>query len=174
MTPSPGDPGNEHGTRGRAAPGFRIVSGGQSGVDRAALDAALAAGVPCGGWCPAGRLAEDGAIPARYPLTETPEADPAVRTRLNVRDSDATLILTLGVPDAGTRLAREEARALGRPCLALDLAGIPEARAVAGIKAWLEDASVRVLNVAGPRESNAAGITARARAVIGALLRAGR
>ena len=70
-----------------------IVSGGQSGVDRAALDAALARGLDAGGWCPAHRWAEDGPVPARYPLRETPSADPAQRTRWNVRDSDATLVL---------------------------------------------------------------------------------
>src|SRR5687768_4395889 len=70
-----------------------IVSGGQTGVDRAALDAAMALGLPVAGWCPAGRWAEDGPIPARYPLTETPSADPAQRTEWNVRDSDATLLL---------------------------------------------------------------------------------
>ena len=71
----------------------RIVSGGQTGVDRAALDWALARGFPCGGWCPAGRLAEDGPIPAEYPLTETPAAESSQRTEWNVRDSDATLIV---------------------------------------------------------------------------------
>ena len=72
---------------------MEIVSGGQTGVDRAALDAALALGMRCGGWCPAGRWAEDGPIDPRYPLRETPSGDPAQRTEWNVRDSDATLIL---------------------------------------------------------------------------------
>ena len=72
----------------------RVVSGGQTGVDRAALDVAIALGFAHGGWCPAGRLAEDGPIDARYPLRETPSADPSQRTEWNVRDSDATLVLT--------------------------------------------------------------------------------
>src|SRR5215217_2323846 len=93
---------------------MKIVSGGQTGVDRAALDVALELGIECGGWCPAGRQAEDGPIDARYPLRETPSADPAQRTEWNVRDSDATLLLTTGAASPGTELTREVARRLGR------------------------------------------------------------
>jgi len=141
-----------------------IVSGGQSGVDRAALDAALAAGLPCGGWCPRGRAAEDGPIPARYPLRETGRADPAQRTRCNVRDSDATLIIARGPLSGGTALTARHACRLGRACLIVDLAGVedgtsPEARIVA----WLRAEDPRILNVAGPRESGAPGIGQAAR-----------
>src|SRR5947199_5509021 len=87
-----------------------IVSGGQTGVDRAALDVALELGLPCGGWCPRGRRAEDGPIPAHYPLCETRSPIYPVRARWNVRDSDATLILTRGRADRGTALTREPAR----------------------------------------------------------------
>lgn len=134
----------------------RIVSGGQTGVDRAALDVALAAGLSCGGWCPAGRRAEDGVIPKRYPLRETPTAEYAERTHLNVRDSDATLILARERRVAGgTALTQEFAEALGRPCLVLD----PRAPDGADKAArWLIEQQVRVLNVAGPRESTEPGI----------------
>src|SRR5690606_18077806 len=84
-----------------------VLSGGQTGVDRAALDAAFALGLPEDGWCPAGRGAEDGAIPTRYPLRETPSPDPAQRTLWNVRDSDATLVLSPRPLAGGTLLARE-------------------------------------------------------------------
>ena len=80
----------------------KIVSGGQTGVDRAALDVALELGIPCGGWCPRGRRAEDGALSARYPLMETPSDDYVQRTTWNIRDSDGTLILTRGEPTGGT------------------------------------------------------------------------
>jgi hypothetical protein len=86
-------------------------------VDRAALDVALALGLPVGGWCPKGRRAEDGVIPARYPLVETPEPDYETRTRRNVEDSDGTLILNLGPPDGGTALTAAHARQIGKPCL---------------------------------------------------------
>ena len=72
----------------------KIISGGQTGVDRAALDLALEFGIPCGGWCPRGRRAEDGPINTRYPLTETSSTDYGVKTKRNVKESDGTLILT--------------------------------------------------------------------------------
>ena len=83
---------------------LRVISGGQTGVDRAALDAAFELALECGGWVPAGRRAEDGPVDARYPLRETAAGDYETRTRLNVRDSDATLILTRGRPSGGTAL----------------------------------------------------------------------
>jgi hypothetical protein len=105
----------------------RIVSGGQTGVDRAALDVALALGYPCGGWCPRGRRAEDGPIDDRYPLTETKTDRYQERTRLNVRDADATLIVTRGYPVGGTRLTVDTAVRAGRPCLVIDLDTAPAA-----------------------------------------------
>lgn len=146
----------------------RIVSGGQTGADRAALDAALACGVACGGWCPRGRLAEDGPIPARYPLRETPDPDPEERTRWNVRDSDATLVFGPDPPAGGTALAVEEAHRLGRPVLhsALVPAELPR------LVAWLGEHRIRCLNVAGPRESEMPGLEARARSFLCGLLEA--
>src|SRR6267142_1460190 len=100
----------------------RIVSGGQTGADRAALDFALASRIPIGGWVPKGRLAEDGRIPERYAgLVETESADPAVRTARNVRDSDGTLILSHGPLDGGSLFTHREAVRTGRPALHLDL-----------------------------------------------------
>ncbi len=153
----------------RAPLALEIVSGGQTGADRAALDAALAAGVPCGGWCPRGRWAEDGALPARYPLRETPGADPAERTRRNVDDADATLVLTAGPVAGGTALACAHARSRGRPLQVVDPL---EPGALEAIRGWLERHQVRRLNVAGPRESEAPGIQRAAegwlRGVLGA------
>ncbi len=150
--------------RGRRAAGMtvrRIVSGGQTGVDRAALDVARALGIACGGWCPRGRRAEDGRIPDRYPLRETESRDYATRTRLNVRDSDATLVLTRGAPTGGTRLTVDVAVFAGRPVLVIDLDGDREAGLDAA-RRWLAETPVRTLNVAGPRESTAPGIYAEA------------
>jgi hypothetical protein len=133
----------------------KIVSGGQTGVDRAALDVALERGLPCGGWCPRGRRAEDGPIEPRYPLRETPWWGYPQRTEWNVRDSDGTLILLQGRPDRGTALTVEFARRCGRPFLVVDLAQEPDAAAV---RAWVEEHRLDVLNVAGPRESSSPGI----------------
>jgi hypothetical protein len=134
---------------------MKIVSGGQTGVDRAALDVALELALPCAGWCPRGRKAEDGAIPSRYPVTEARSAEYAQRTEWNVRDSEATLVLTRGQPSGGTALTIELAQRLGRPYLVIDLDRAPE---VGTVRAWLESNKVNVLNVAGPRESQSPGI----------------
>lgn len=131
-----------------------MLSGGQSGVDRAAMDAALAVGVPVGGWCPAGRWAEDGPIAARYPLVETASVDPDVRTRRNVEEADALLVLAPSPVTGGTALAVRHARALGRPVLVVDPFATDAAARVTGFAAGA------VVNVAGPRESGAPGVYA--------------
>lgn len=135
--------------------GFRIVSGGQTGVDRAALDAALAAGIPCGGWCPRGRRAEDGRIAPRYPLRETASGDYRSRTVLNVEDSELTLIVARGMLRGGTALTCRLADERGKPHLTVDLCGDPDPAEVAR---RLSGAGARVINVAGPRESQQPGI----------------
>jgi hypothetical protein len=133
----------------------KIVSGGQTGVDRAALDVALELGIPCGGWCPHGRRAEDGPIDQRYPLRETEAVVYPVRTRWNVRDSDGTLILTRGQPDRGTALTRDIAERLGKPLMVVDLNETVRADV---LRKWVEHHRIGVLNVAGPRESSRPGI----------------
>ena len=138
----------------------KIVSGGQTGVDRAALDAALDFAWDCGGWCPRGRAAEDGRIPEEYPLEETPSRRYAQRTEWNVRDSDGTLILTTGRLRGGTALTRGLAARYAKPCLVIDLAHDPD---VARVADWLAVSHIRVLNVAGPRESQRPGIYANAK-----------
>ena len=123
-------------------------------MDRAALDVALRLGIPCGGWCPAGRLAEDGAIPESYPLKCTPTDEYAQRTEWNVRDSDGTLVLTWGQPTGGTAFTIDCARRLGKPYCVVDLARQADVEEAQG---WIAREGVRVLNVAGPRESTYPG-----------------
>jgi len=145
----------------------KIVSGGQTGVDRAALDVALERGVPCGGWCPRGRRAEDGPLPERYPLHETPREEYAQRTEWNVRDSDGTLVLTRGEPTGGTALTVELAERLGKPCLVVDLNRPVEAAQVFN---WVQTKSIGVLNVAGPRENSCPGVYLQAADLLRQLL----
>ncbi len=149
----------------------RIISGGQTGVDRAALDVALELGISCGGFCPRGRRAEDGVIPPRYPLSELPSRDYAHRTAANVRCSDATLILHHGTLGGGTALTAELARREGRPLLCIDLAGEPDPEVV---RRWLRQLRPAVLNVAGPRESGQPGIRRRASIFLRGVLEADR
>jgi hypothetical protein len=138
---------------------WKIISGGQTGVDRAALDVAIELGLAHGGWCPRGRKAEDGPIPARYQLGETESAEYAERTERNVLEADATLILCCGALVGGTRFTWVLAERHGRPCRVVDLAVQPDP---AETRAWLEGLSGDVLNVAGPRESQSPGIAAQA------------
>lgn len=133
----------------------KIISGGQTGADRAGLDVGLALNIPVGGWCPQGRRAEDGPIPSRYPLVETAEADYDTRTRRNVEDSDGTLILNLGTLDGGTALTVILAQQLGKPCRVVALEkGIEPA----AFRAWLDANHITTLNIAGPRESKRPGV----------------
>jgi hypothetical protein len=146
----------------------KVVSGGQTGVDRAALDAARALGLPCGGWCPRGRLAEDGPIDLAYALVETPSTDYAQRTEWNVRDSDGTLVLVRGRATGGTALTIAVARRQGKPLLVVDLARDPSPAEAAQ---WIEAGTIGVLNVAGPRETQKPGIGREARLFLERLFR---
>ncbi len=132
-----------------------VVSGGQTGADRAAMDAAMRVGLPVRGWCPAGREAEDGPIPLRYPLRETLERSPGARTRYNVRDADALIALAPFESSAGTALALAEAERLGKPALIVELEQTGSAE---GIAAWVQAHGARSINIAGPRESERPGV----------------
>jgi len=145
----------------------RVVSGGQTGVDRAALDVAIALGIPHGGWCPHGRRAEDGRIPDRYALRENDAPEYAARTERNVLDSDGTLVLTVGPPRNGTALTVRLARRHAKPCLVVDLDAPPAPPNVAD---WMATSAIEVLNVAGPRESTHPGIGRKAMAYLEGVL----
>ncbi len=161
----------------------KIVSGGQTGVDRAALDVAIFLEIEHGGWCPKGRRAEDGRIPNSYQMSETESRDYAVRTERNVIDSDATLILYRDQTVGGTELTRRMALKHQRPYLCLDLAqweiteetetlegaespsaaedGVPVGATdplLDQLNQWLGQSGFSVLNIAGPRESTCPGI----------------
>lgn len=137
----------------------KIISGGQTGVDRAALDLALELGILCGGWCPQGRRAEDGFIPLRYPLEETSSPAYPWRTELNVQDADGTLIVTWAFPMGGTALTIKLAQKHRKPYIIVDLTQEADASLV---KEWIKQNKIQVLNIAGPRESEAPGIYERA------------
>jgi len=137
----------------------KIICGGQTGVDRAALDVALELGISCGGWCPKGRKAEDGPIAARYPLQETSSVNYSVRTEKNVRESDGTLVLTKGQPKAGTALTIKFAQKHKKPYLVRDLFVRKD---FGTVRIWLEVNKIRVLNVAGPKESEVPEVHDRA------------
>ena len=132
---------------------LKIISGGQTGVDRGALDAALKLGVECGGWCPAGRLAEDGIIPRRYPVIELRNGGYAERTAQNVADSDGTLIISNGEPMGGTRETIERCIEKDKPYVIINYRERSTAEAKEHALKFLQNRNIRRLNVAGPRAS---------------------
>lgn len=148
----------------------RVVSGGQTGVDRGALDAALAHGAACGGWCPQGRKAEDGVIPARYPLVELDGGGYIERTRKNVVDSDGTVIIYFGQPSGGTERTLEFCLAEKRPYLLIDATELPVTRAAARIAEFAATLRGGRLNFAGPRASGEPRAYAYARDTVAAFL----
>jgi hypothetical protein len=150
----------------------RIVSGGQTGVDRGALDAALGTDFPCGGWVPGDRLAEDGVISDRYPVTPLPFGNNRQRTRLNVVDSDGTAILYDGSLSGGTHLTRDLCELLSRPCLLISARDTPDPIAAADrVTQFIEDNHLETLNVAGPRASGWADGYTFSRAVIAEVIK---
>lgn len=135
----------------------KVVSGGQTGVDRVALDVAIFLDIPHGGWCPKGRRAEDGRVPDTYELRETDSRDYSVRTEQNVVDSDGTLILYTEKLTGGSELTRKLAKKNQRPVRCIDLGDFENSREcslVEGARRWIDENNVCVLNVAGPRESS--------------------
>lgn len=141
----------------------KIISGGQTGVDRAALDVAMELGLDCGGWCPEGRHADDGPIPDRYPLQETEGMDHTVRTEHNVRDSDGTLMFYRGDLQGGTAYAVLMAHHLKRPVMAVNVDAPPSTDEVVD---WIERHSLEVIHVGGQREATSPGIYDRVRGLI--------
>jgi hypothetical protein len=135
---------------------MKIISGGQTGVDRAALDIAIELGLAHGGWVPEGRIAEDGPIEEKYILDEELDVSYATRTISNIRNSDATLIITRGSMIGGTKLTWEEANRSGKPVLAIDLSNCSLADNISRIQNWMTRVDPGILNIAGPRESEAA------------------
>jgi hypothetical protein len=156
----------------------RIISGGQTGVDQAALRAASSLGIAIGGWCPPGRVSEDGLIPASLPLIETPEERSpnapdiprSQRTEWNVRDSDGTLVLCRGDSKAqspGTRFTAECAKRYHKSLLMAAPASLAD---VPRVRHWIDSHDIHILNIAGPSESSSPGIGAIAERFVAVLL----
>lgn len=150
----------------------RIISGGQTGADRAALDFAIKHRYPHGGWAPQGREAEDGRIPLKYQLTELPAGGYRQRTRRNVEDSDGTLIVNLGELDGGTLATKIFAKKAGKPHYVAQVDDGATDEMAASVLAWLRAHHIKTLNVAGPRESKRPGIYQQTTALLQAVEKA--
>lgn len=155
----------------------KIVSGGQTGADRGGILAAIRCKIPYSGWCPKGRRAEDGVIPAKYHLHETTSSNYLARTETNVKNSDATLIFTIGKLTGGSLKTLEFAKKHNKPVLHIDIGEYSKEEAVKWILRWFEGDVTKptpprncVLNVAGQRESKAPGIQEKTKEIIGEVL----
>ena len=136
----------------------KIISGGQTGADQAALDFAIKHSIPHGGWIPKGRKTEDGILPDKYHLQEMPTASYPKRTEKNILDSDGTIIFSRGALTGGSALTRKLAKQNGRPWVHLDLDQMNGWIAADIITGWIDRHGIQVLNVAGPRASKDPGI----------------
>ncbi|HEX4630351.1 MAG TPA: putative molybdenum carrier protein [Chthoniobacterales bacterium] len=153
----------------------KVISGGQTGVDQAALRAARDSGLEIGGWCPPGRECETGVIPAEFPLQETerqcssaaPDVPRSQRTEWNVRDSDGTLVITMGgnrsgrptSNDSGTEWTIECARRYKKPLL---VCNVDDPKARSKIQPWIDGNRMSIVNIAGPSEATVSGVGERA------------
>ena len=149
---------------------LKVISGGQTGADRGGLNAAMDRDIPVGGWCPKGRKSEDGKIPDRYPLKEHKSPEYPPRTAANVKDSDGTVVYTFGPAERGSALTISLCKKIGRPCLHLDLKKLHYSQAVAKTALFVKRNQIKVLNVAGNRESKSPGIGMLVQKVIGSVI----
>ncbi len=148
---------------------FRVISGGQTGVDRGGLDAAMELGIPTNGFCPKGRISEDGPIPDKYVLRELPTDQYPPRTRANVRASDGTLlVVTQGKLGLGSKLTMRSAMDAHKPLITVNLNR--DCDTAAAIR-WIEEQGIGILNIAGPRESSAPGIQASSKKFLSAFFK---
>ena len=149
----------------------KIVSGGQTGADRAALDTAIDMGVAHGGWLPKGRKSEDGRLPAKYDLKEMPTESYPERTEQNVIDSDGTLIISHGPLTGGSEYTRRMADKHDKPWIHVDTNRISVEAAVEFVRAWINGSDIKVLNVAGPRASKDPKIYGTTRRLLSVLIK---
>ena len=152
----------------------KIVSGGQTGAARAALDAALFLAFPCGGWCPQGRLAEDGPLSLQYPLEELPGGGYRQRTIKNIEGSDGTAIFYFNHPTGGTELTLVQCIRLHKPYQLIDASEISTVRTSAILHLFVQQHGVAVLNVAGPSEGRTPGTHAYVREAVLSLIEVSR
>jgi hypothetical protein len=136
----------------------KVISGGQTGADQAALDTAIALGIPHGGWVPKGRKTENGVLPDKYRLKEMPTSSYTERTEQNVIDSEGTLIISLGPLTGGSELTHKTAMLHDRPCLHIDLGVLDPHKAIKTVRSWIDSHGIKVLNIAGPRASETPNI----------------
>jgi hypothetical protein len=147
----------------------KVISGGQTGVDRAGLDAAMLLGLNVGGWCPKGRMSEDGRIPDKYPLTEIPNRSYPERTEMNLLEADGTLIVFRDRLDKGTKLTADLCEKYRKPYMLLSIEVFNES-VKRGFVCWLADYRILTLNVAGNRESASTGIYEKSKIILSELL----
>lgn len=150
----------------------KIISGGQTGADRGALDAALELRFPCGGWCPPGRLAADGPIPPEYPLVELASGGCRKRTIKNIESSDATVIICFGQPEGGSKLTLTQCQRLGKLHLVIDANTATKSDAAVLTHTFVTGEGVEVLNIPGPSEGRTPGTYAFVHAALHAFISA--